>query len=146
MLWLLHPVTQVYGGAIERVVVNHPSGDKGTVGEFLKTQNLISPNINYDLAQLANNGDNTPLILCVQICLPANVSQEMIQQAMNDPRGQGGQNRKAKERDSAGFEELGDDALGTGVDTMFGQGMNEKRYTTIHADGKEYDQDGNEIK
>lgn len=110
MFWIVLNSSQASPGAIERMIVNHPSSDKPTVAEWIKASNMLTRGVKYTLQGPLPVNDPTPMFLAVQRNL-LNLSAEAVAAALHNPRGQAGMNRPDQPLDSMGFQKLGDTAL-----------------------------------
>jgi hypothetical protein len=133
MIWLLAATSEVPLGGNERLIFAHPSTDRATVVEYVRSERLGSPRVRYQLYPIPHNDANA-LVLCIQRAVPT-LSAEAVQAAANAPHGQAGQNRADGQPDHMGFSDLGDAALPLNNDeNVFGE-TQDGTYTDLVRDG-----------
>lgn len=116
-------------------MLNHPSGNKADVVQFVRQMSLTTKGVKYKIEGPLLTNDPNPLVLVTQLMMPPQVSAEAVAAAMNSPHGQQGQNRPNGQPDGMGFAPLGDEALPVDGDgNMFGD-VNDGTVTDIVQDG-----------
>ena len=134
--WIVLNTSPTGVGAIERIVLNHPSQNKADVIAWVRQQNILTKGIKYTIQGPLPVTDPNPMVLATQRNL-LNLSSEAVAAALHNPRGQAGMNRPDAPPDQLGFQRLGDGALPVDAeDNVFGD-VNDGTVSDITQDGRE---------